>query len=213
MTRHRLWFLGLGAASVLLLLFVALSPLLPPTITDPTTWQRAASVSVAVAAVALLASDVVLPVPSSVVMVANGAVFGAVGGAALSTLGATLSAVLGYAIGRTTGERADRWLGEPAADQLRGLVERRGTVIVIASRPVPLVAEVVAIFAGNGGMGWRRFLVAAVVGAACTSAPYAVAGAAAGREEQWWPMVAAFVLAAATWLIGRRLPRSVTSAR
>lgn len=212
MTRHRLWILGLGVATALLLLYVALSPLLPPAVTDPATWQQAASVSVAVAAVALLASDVVVPVPSSVVMVANGAVFGAVGGAALSALGATLSAVLGYTIGRTTGERAGRWLGEPASEQLRGLVERRGPVIVIASRPVPVIAEVVAILAGTGGMERGRFLVAAVVGAACTSVPYAVAGAAAGTEQQWWPMVAAFSLAAATWLIGRRLPRSVTSA-
>ena len=60
---------------------------------------HAATPTVGVGAVALLASDVVLPVPASIVMTANGVVFGLVVGTLLSTIGATLSALAGHTHG------------------------------------------------------------------------------------------------------------------
>ena len=55
---------------------------------------------------------------------------------------------------------------------------RWGALAVLVSRPVPIVAETVALLAGASALSWKRFLPAAAVGCAPPALLYAVAGAA-----------------------------------
>ena len=59
--------------------------------------------TLALTLVGLLASDLLLPIPSSVLAVGTGAVFGTAMGALLVALGFTLGAWIGYEVGRSAG--------------------------------------------------------------------------------------------------------------
>lgn len=140
------------------------------------------ALSTALLGVALLVFDVVLPVPSSVVMVALGAAFGAVAGTALSTLGGVGSLCLAGWLGRRSRTPVQRWLADDL-DRAETLVARYGAVAVMVSRPVPVLAESVALVAAASGMRPLRFIAAGVAGVVPVSLVYAAAGRAGGQAN------------------------------
>lgn len=163
--RRLTWFAG-GLLVMLLLVFAAVEAAGVPLLTDPRPALREAG---AVAGVALLVADVVVPVPASIVMTAHGAAYGVVAGSLLSLAGGTGAALAGWLLGRratvATSPRAER------------LVHRWGLVAVVVTRPVPLLAETVAVVAGATRLPWRRVVVAAALGTLPAAIGYAVAGA------------------------------------
>ena len=191
---RRLLLLWLGLVGLLLALFVAVEAAGVPLLTDPARDLRAASLPVAVLGVSLLVVDAVLPVASSAVMVLHGALFGIAAGTALSTCGSLGSLALAGWIGR-------RGQGRMAAVMAGGgprvaeLLERYGAAAVIVTRPVPLLAESVAVVAGAAGMAWWRLLLAGAAGIVPVSLLYALAGARSGRAGG--AAVAAVVIALA----------------
>src|SRR5205085_4569107 len=114
--------------------------------------------------VALLVADVVLPVPSSVVMTAHGALFGVALGTLLSLAGSVGAAVAGYAIGRRGEAFVARRVSPAERARADRLLGRWGVVAIVASRPIPLVAETVAIAAGAARIGAARVALAALAG-------------------------------------------------
>jgi uncharacterized membrane protein YdjX (TVP38/TMEM64 family) len=92
---------------------------------------------------------------------------------------------------------ADRWF------------QRWGATAIIISRPLPIVAETVAIFAGASSISWRSMLLAAAVGLVPTCLLYALAGAVA---QSFGSAVLIFCLtlfmAGGFWLIERRTRRA-----
>src|SRR5215510_14333809 len=145
-------------------LFFIVEALGVPLLTDPTPWMRHGGVLAASLGVGLLIADVVLPVPSSIVMVAHGALFGVLWGTVLSLIGSSGAAVFGFAIGRRGG-RALKWIVTPAERaRASSILERWGTLAIIITRPVPVLAETVAIMAGASSMTWRAIVVASIAG-------------------------------------------------
>lgn len=175
-SHFRLWVLLLAVAGGLLLLFFVAESVGPAWLTRPTEWQDHASFAVGIGSVVLMASDVVLPVPSSVVMLGNGVIFGWGLGALLSTLGALLSSLIGYALGRAASSWAAARIDEASRARLVGFIDRYGVVAIVASRPIPIVAEMIAILAGSAGMPWPRFLASAAAGSAIMGIAYSGAG-------------------------------------
>jgi uncharacterized membrane protein YdjX (TVP38/TMEM64 family) len=155
--------------------------------------------------VALLVADVVIPVPSSLLMIANGVFYGIAAGTAFSVIGATGAAVLGWALGRRGAHPAGRFIPTTERMRAQALVERWGVLAVIASRPVPILAEAVAIVAGLAGMRLRELLPAAVLGSLPAALLYAATGAGVARLDNV-PLVFGSVLGLAvlTWWIGTR---------
>ena len=156
--------------------------------------------------VGVLAADLVLPVPSSLVATLGGAQLGVVAGTACAWLGMTAGALAGWWLGRTVGARAVSALD---ADERAALARRQralGPLFVVATRPVPLVAEAAAIMAGAAGMDWRTFLMAAGSGNLAIALVWTLAGSL-GRaaDSLQWAVVAALVVPVAlTWLVLRR---------
>jgi uncharacterized membrane protein YdjX (TVP38/TMEM64 family) len=165
------------------------------------------------ASFALLAGDVLLPVPSSAVMLLNGSLFGPVGGAALSLAGSEAAALLGWAIGRRGGPLLRRVVSPAARDRAEALVRERGAMAIVLTRPIPVVAETAAILAGAAGMPLRRLALAAAVGALPPALPYALAGAYAKRFADIAVLAVMLLLAAAFWLVARRRVRGARSTR
>src|SRR5215216_7345325 len=123
-----------------------------PLLSDPTPWMKHGGLLAASLGVGLLIADVVLPVPSSLVMVAHGALFGVVQGTILSLFGSVGAAMFGFGIGRRGGKLLERVVTPAERARANSLLQRWGALAVIVTRPVPLLAETVAIIAGTSSL-------------------------------------------------------------
>ena len=127
---------------------------------------------------ALLASDVLLPVPSSLVSVGAGALLGFGGGAFASAAGMTLGCIFGYWVGRRGARHpAEKLLGHGEMAKLERAHLRWGEWMVLLMRPVPVLAEASVVFAGMGSMRFSRFLAMTTLANVAISAAYAWMGA------------------------------------
>ena len=162
-------------------------------------WFADAGAGSALLVVALLASDVFLPVPSSLVMVLSGAGFGVVKGALLALVGSVLGEWLGFELVRRYGRgMAARIVGNQDLDAFNRFFDRHGMLAVIVTRPLPVVMETMSVVAGLSGMGRTAFLMASIVGTAPIVVIYAYAGAVSREAGSLVP--AAVILIALTGL-------------
>ncbi|MDP9193804.1 MAG: VTT domain-containing protein [Acidobacteriota bacterium] len=173
----RWWSLAASIALLLLLMFFAASAVGIALLDDPAPLFRGARTTAALIGVALLVADVFLPVPSSLVMVAHGTLFGVLGGTMLSLTGSVASALVGFAVGRAGSGAVRRFVSEREHDRASAMLARWGVVAIAVTRPVPILAETVAILAGSSRLGWREAALAAAAGSLVPAAVYAWAGA------------------------------------
>jgi len=166
-----------------LIAFVAIEQLQLPLLVDPRDRMATASLGVASLSIGLLVGDIILPVPSSLIMVANGALFGIGLGTLLSAIGGLGAATLGFAIGRRGGFLLNRFVPAPDRQRADRLLARWGTLAIILTRPLPLLAETTAIMAGTSSMSWKRLVLGAFLGTLPTAIVYAVTGAVAASFE------------------------------
>jgi uncharacterized membrane protein YdjX (TVP38/TMEM64 family) len=189
-----------------LLLFLFVEALGVPLLTDPSPWLKQRSVLAATIGVGLLVGDVLLPVPSSLVMVAHGALFGIVGGTLLSLAGSVGAALFGFAIGRRGGRIFERLVTPEERARADELLRRWGMLAIIVTRPVPLLAETVAIVAGTSSLGWGRTMLAAFAGSLPPALLYAITGAAAvNLQNTTLVFVGVILIAVCFWIVGRRV--------
>jgi uncharacterized membrane protein YdjX (TVP38/TMEM64 family) len=179
---------------------------------EPTPWLKSGGVPAATLGVGLLIMDVLLPVPSSLVMVAHGALFGVVGGTLLSLVGSTGAAMFGFWLGRRGESLLERLVPSAERERADYLLNHWGTLAVIVTRPVPLLAETVAIMAGASPLGWGRMALAALMGSLPPAFLYALTGASAGKFQNT-ALVFTFVLLVAGlfWMLGRMVEPYIAS--
>jgi uncharacterized membrane protein YdjX (TVP38/TMEM64 family) len=174
-----------------------------PLLKEPSTWLGGASMLTALLGIGLLAADVILPVPSSVVMVANGALFGVIGGTLLSVGGSTGAALIGFSIGRRGGPLMARLVPPKERARADHLLSRWGGLAMVVTRPVPLLAETVAIMAGTSPLGWRQAALASFVGSLPPALLYALTGATTAALTSGVLMFGLVLLVAGIfWLVG-----------
>ena len=143
MTRYLLVMAALIACFTIL--FFIVEAIGVPLLSDPTPWMKHGGVLAASLGVSLLIADVLLPVPSSLVMVAHGALFGVLTGTLLSLIGSVGASWFGFAIGRRGGKLLDRVITPAKRSRANHLLARWGALALIVTRPIPLLAETVAI--------------------------------------------------------------------
>ncbi|MBS1609278.1 MAG: VTT domain-containing protein [Bacteroidetes bacterium] len=88
----------------------------------------------------LLASDILLPVPSSIVSTGAGFLLGFFYGTIISFTGMLLGCLIGYALGKSSG-KAMRWLDEETKVRMGRFFQRSGKWAIIIARPIPVLAE------------------------------------------------------------------------
>lgn len=203
---RRWWFLAFGIACLILLIFVIATASDVPLLSDPKPLMQAAKPAAAIAGVALLIADVFLPVPSIPIMVANGALFGTWTGTLLSLAGCIGAALTGFGVGRAGNDLIRRFVTPREHERAGALLKRWGVVAIAVSRPIPIVAETVAILAGSSPMTWMQALLASVAGSIVPCLAYAWAGASAlAFGMQTLIFAGVMVMAALLFLAGRRL--------
>jgi uncharacterized membrane protein YdjX (TVP38/TMEM64 family) len=141
---------------------------------------QAGPLPIAAWVVALLLLDILLPVPASLVSTLAGALLGVAAGSLASLIGMTLTCLVGYAMGR--------WYGAPLAHRLISTeemarvsrqVNRRGMWAFAMLRPIPVLAEASAFWAGVMHVNPLRFSAVTLIANASLSLLYAAVGAAA----------------------------------
>ncbi|MFF0945044.1 TVP38/TMEM64 family protein [Kocuria sp. CPCC 205300] len=170
-----------GVLAVVLGLYVLAVVLEIPVLTDPVPLMRRSGALAAGIGVGLLSLDVVIPVPSSLVMIAHGALFGVWGGAGLSLLGGAAATLIGFLTGRVVRDPVRRLTNPRLRARAERLLGRWGWLAVLATRPVPVLAETVSVLAGATTMRWPSVLAAGVLGNLVPALAYAWAGATATR--------------------------------
>jgi len=126
----------------------------------------------------LLATDILLPVPSSVVSTAAGLLLGFVGGMLTSLVGMIISCVAGFWLGARFGRPlADRMVGAGELCWLEEKGRRLGDWVVVVARPIPVLAEASVILAGMSRMRTHRFMMLTTLSNLGVSAVYAAIGA------------------------------------
>ncbi|OHB76392.1 MAG: hypothetical protein A2Z34_08595 [Planctomycetes bacterium RBG_16_59_8] len=163
-------------------------------------------------AIALLISDLLLPIPATGVMAALGIVYGPVLGGAIGACGSVASALAGYGLARLAGPRIARLIAdERERERFQGFFDRWGGVAVIVSRPLPILPEVTSILAGLASMNFGRFLVALLLGTVPSAFLFASLGAVSAEAPLEGIVIATILplliwILIASWIGSRRSP-------
>jgi len=206
----RLLWLALALAALVIVVFLAWGGDFERWFTGPAAvaWIRECGTWGWLAVVALLVSDLFLPVPATAVMSAAGYVYGVWAGGAISAIGSFLAGGAAYELCVGWGHAASAKI-VGATDLARGerLFQERGAWLVALSRALPVLPEVIACLAGLTRMPRRKFYAAL----ACGSLPMGFIYAAIGASGQEWPGTALLLsacLPALLWLFAQRLIRT-----
>ena len=168
-------------------------------------WLAHAGAGSAVVVIALLASDILLPIPSSLVMILSGAAFGVLWGSLIALVGSIGGEWLGFEMVRRYGRRASaRIVGDDEIARLERLFARHGAVAIVVTRALPVVMETMSVVAGLSRMTRRTFLVASLLGTAPIVIVYAYAGAVSRQTGSLVPAVVILIAVAGLgWVIYR----------
>jgi uncharacterized membrane protein YdjX (TVP38/TMEM64 family) len=146
----------------------------------------------AVVLFAVLASDILLPVPSCLLSAMCGMFFGPFLGFAISFAAMEVSAFAGYFIGRSVSSLAIKMAGEASAKMEDVAV--RGPFALFLMRPVPVLAECSCVYAGLRRYPIGRSSLWLSFGNAIVSAVYAAIGHRGRADDSFLPAFAAVVL-------------------
>lgn len=145
----------------------------------------------------LLASDVLLPVPSSIVGTLLGARLGFIPGWLWAWLGLTLGNLVGYGLGSI-------WPARLSAE----LPEQPTLALLFISRPVPVLAEAMTITAGAARASFLPVLAACAAGNGFYALALAGNGAALLPDALIGPgLILPMSLPVVAWLLWRWLAR------
>jgi uncharacterized membrane protein YdjX (TVP38/TMEM64 family) len=148
----------------------------------------------------LLTIDILLPVPSSIVGTLLGARLGFWAGLIAIWTGLMIGNLLGYAVARFAATRLRSWLPEfPAATTL---------ALVFLSRPVPVVAEAMALTAGATRMAILPYVSACAAGNLIYASVLAANGAALVPKALVGPgLIVPMLLPVIAWAAWKKLAR------
>lgn len=149
----------------------------------------------------ILASDVLLPVPSSVVMFMNGFVLGKTYGTLLSLLSVLVGATVGYYLGRFTSVGAKARVDNKA----NVLIEKYGPLAILLTRGIPILAESVCIVCGYNKMRFRSYLIYNTLGYFPVCALYAICGSF-GYDKSVFLLAfgCSIIISLAFWFLGKK---------
>lgn len=167
------------------------------------TSQPLSDAAAAAMVICLLATDILLPIPSSVVITMGGWQLGWLNGALAAWLGVNLGAAVGFTLARRWGQPLARWFAKDHdLERMHTVSERYGPLVLVLTRAMPVFAEASVLIAGIHKLSWRRFLPAVILSNLGVCLAYSAFGDYA-EQHQWLPLalgvaVAVPVLVAAT---------------
>jgi uncharacterized membrane protein YdjX (TVP38/TMEM64 family) len=208
----RFWLIFLSIAVMVLLLFGLAIWWGHPIFTDPLPYIGSSGPAAMIISCLLLAGDVVLPVPSSIVMIANGAMFGTMIGTLVSLTGGVLAAYTGWFLGRWGSRWVTKYAGESSMMRAKQFMDRWGFLAILLSRPIPVLAETIAIMTGSLNLSPMHVGLYSAAGLIAPCLIYAYAGSRASDAPSTWQTLLWVVgVAGLMWLVTRKMGSSKES--
>ncbi|MCG8649163.1 MAG: VTT domain-containing protein [Pirellulales bacterium] len=145
--------------------------------------------------IGLLATDILLPIPSSVISTLSGWQLGWWRGTLATWVGMNLGAVIGFALARHWGRPFAMWFssGEDL-QRMQQISDRFGPYVLVLTRAMPVFAEASVLIAGIHQLSWRRFLPAILFSNLGIALAYSTFGDYA-QQHQWLPLALAVSVA------------------
>ena len=138
--------------------------------------------------VALLSTDILLPIPSSVISTMSGWQLGWFQGTLATWIGMNLGAILGFGLAKKWGKPFALWFSKSEdLDRMRGINDQYGPLVLVLMRAMPVFAEASVLIAGIHQLSWNRFLPAVILSNFGIALAYAAFGEFAQRH-QWLPL-------------------------
>jgi uncharacterized membrane protein YdjX (TVP38/TMEM64 family) len=129
--------------------------------------------------IALIWSDLVLPIPQTAVIAALGIIYGTLLGGLLGSFALITGGLLGYGLMRTSARRlAQRFMRPQSLRRMESLFDRGGAWAIVLTRSLPYsVPEAMGFLAGLAGMPIRKYIAALTLGSVPTAFVFAAIGA------------------------------------
>lgn len=108
----------------------------------------------------ILASDILLPVPSSIIMYMNGIVLGVWQGMLVSFVALMISSVVGYYLGYYS----SRLMNLKQNERANSVLTKYGGMGILITRGIPILAESICFTAGYSRMKFNYFLALNAIG-------------------------------------------------
>lgn len=163
-----------------------------------------------IVAVALIVSDLVLPVPAPAIMAALGLLYGPVLGGIIGGVGSTLAGLVAYGGCRLLGPKVSRVLvGDDNLPKLVSFFDRAGAPAIAFSRWLPILPEGLACLAGLSRMPMRTFFPALASGSFAMGFAFSFLGSAYNERPTIGILISAIV-PLALWPIVHRALRPST---
>ena len=154
-------------------------------------------------AILLLMSDLILPIPGTAVMVTLGLIYGPIVGGIVGSIGSILSGVVAYLLCLKFGRKiAIKIAGDKAIQQGENIFERTGAWLVVLSRWLPVMPEVIACMAGLSRMPSRLFIAALATGSIPLAFIFSIIGASS-KENPKLTIILSILAPAVLWLLVR----------
>ena len=132
--------------------------------------------------VAVLAIDILLPIPSSVICALAGNELGVFWGTMVAWLGLNLACIIGYWSARLVGKSLFGRLVDTDDEQAGiAFINRFGDWALALSRPVPILAEAVVLLCGMQSYPWSRFAVISLVANLAIAISFVALGKLSGQ--------------------------------
>lgn len=150
----------------------------------------------------ILASDIVLPVPSSIIMYLNGVVLGVVSGAGISFVSLMITAVIGYMLGAFIPTQ----LRNLPDERVNQLLARYGAPIIIITRGIPILSESICIVCGYNRLPFKWYLLLNAAGYLPMCIIYAYFGFLGKNQSAFVPgLVGVLFISGLFWIFSRQL--------
>lgn len=158
----------------------------------------------------LLATDILLPIPSSAVSTYGGGLLGTAAATLASFLGMSVGAAAGFAVSRRYGAGLANWMvGGDDRAAVEGVVARRGPLAIVLLRPLPILAEASVLLVGAMRLSWSKFLPAMLSSNLVISVVYAACGEFfSGRDALPWAVVATGTIPLLATFVARAVLKS-----
>ncbi|MEM1068221.1 MAG: VTT domain-containing protein [Planctomycetota bacterium] len=145
--------------------------------------------------IGLLATDILLPIPSSVISTLSGWQLGWGLGTLATWVGMNLGAVIGFGLARRFGQPFALWFSKTEdLDRMQVISDQFGPTVLILTRALPVLAEASVLIAGIHQLSWGKFLPAIVLSNLGIAVAYSALGDYAQRH-QWLPLALAVAIA------------------
>jgi len=156
-----------------------------------------------IASFLVLASDIVLPVPSSIVLYLNGFFLGVLFGTLVSMCGLMVGCIIGYFIGKAS----SNIFKSESNKKANQILSRYGPPAIFLTRGIPILSESICFVCGFNKINFRRYLMLNFIGYLPVCLLHAIFGNLGyqGNSAFLMSFVLSIIISVIFWYFGKKI--------